>query len=79
MRDAHKELGLYWGRQRALGKGADGYVGGRMRSGPGGGVVALVPASSDTRAVLYTPLQWSVGGAGGWSYQRISRRPPPVS
>jgi len=44
VRDAHKDLGLYWGRQRALGKNAEGFVGGRMRSGPGGGVVALVPA-----------------------------------
>ena len=45
MRDAQKELGNWWGIQRAIDPN-DKYEGGKIRKGAGGGVVALVPVQA---------------------------------
>lgn len=45
MRDAQKALGTWWGIQRAIDPD-NTYEGGKIRKGPGGGVVALVPVQA---------------------------------
>jgi hypothetical protein len=45
VRDAQKALGTWWGIQRAIDPD-NTYEGGKIRKGPGGGVVALVPVQA---------------------------------
>ena len=45
MRDAQKALGAWWGVQRTIDPD-DKYEGGKIRKGPGCGVVALVPVQA---------------------------------